>query len=53
MKMMIALQTPDARAKIVRAIVEESQRFRSGDRIELPMPALVASGRKPLSTPIR
>ena len=47
MDMMIKLQTPEARSNIERAITDEARAFSRGGSIELPMPALVASARKP------
>ena len=48
MEMMIKLQTPEAQTKIERAIAEGAEKFLVRGHIELPMPALVASARKPL-----
>ena len=48
MEMMIKLQTLEAQKKIEKAIVEGAEEFSAGGHIELPMPALVASGRKPV-----
>jgi secreted protein with Ig-like and vWFA domain len=40
-------QTPDAMDRIRRAIVEAAERYRKGDRIELPMAAVLTSGTRP------
>jgi len=40
-------QTPDAMDRIRRAIVEGAERYRKGDRIELPMAAVLTSGTRP------
>jgi len=47
MEMMIALQAPEARDRIVRSIVEGAERHRGPGGIVLAMPALVASGLAP------
>lgn len=44
--LMLALQTPRARARIERALIEGAERFRRGDRICFAFPAIVASGKK-------
>jgi SAM-dependent methyltransferase len=41
---LLRAQTPDAMAGIRRAIVEAAERYRTGDRIELPMAAVLTSG---------
>lgn len=50
MEMMIKLQTPEAQARIEAAIIEGARAFSVHGQIELPMPALIASGRKPPPT---
>lgn len=46
MEMILKLQTPEARERIHRAIVEGAENFRVGDQIEIPMPAVLASAEK-------
>ena len=40
----LRLQTPDALAAIRAAVRESVERYRAGDRIVLPMPAVLAAG---------
>jgi hypothetical protein len=40
-------QTDAARSAIRAALAEESSRFREGDRVIIPMPAVLTCGRKP------
>ncbi|HEY2865365.1 MAG TPA: class I SAM-dependent methyltransferase [Casimicrobiaceae bacterium] len=47
MEMILNLQTAQAREQIHRAIVEGAKRFRIRSEIEVPMPAVLASGEKP------
>ena len=47
LEMIISLQTPEARERIHRAILEGAARFRVGGDIEVPMPAVLASASKP------
>jgi len=42
---LLRAQTPDALVDIHTAIVEEASQYRRGDVIELPMPAVLTSGR--------
>jgi ubiquinone/menaquinone biosynthesis C-methylase UbiE len=42
----LRLQTPDALAAIRAAVRESVERYRAGDRIVLPMPAVLATGTK-------
>jgi SAM-dependent methyltransferase len=44
---LLRAQTPDALARIRRAIVEGAERYRKGDRIELPMAAVLTSAARP------
>jgi ubiquinone/menaquinone biosynthesis C-methylase UbiE len=44
---LLKMQTPDALAKIERAITERAEAFRIRDGIELPMPAILTSATKP------
>ncbi len=44
--MMIELQADPARARIRQAIVEGAEKFRTGALLEIPMPAVLASGAK-------
>ena len=46
LEMMIELQSVQARERIRQAIVEGAEKFRTGALIEIPMPAVVASGVK-------
>jgi SAM-dependent methyltransferase len=46
LKMMIELQNGRARERIRRAIVERAEKFRTGALLEIPMPAVLASGVK-------
>jgi SAM-dependent methyltransferase len=46
LQMMIELQDGRARERIRRAIVEGAEKFRTGALIEIPMPAVLASGVK-------
>jgi ubiquinone/menaquinone biosynthesis C-methylase UbiE len=50
MALLIEAQSPDARGAIERAIVEAGEQYRAGDGLVIPMPAVIASGRKPLGT---
>lgn len=43
---LLRAQAPEALFRIRRAIEDGAARYRSGDAIELPMPAVLASGRK-------
>jgi hypothetical protein len=45
--LLLAQQNPDALRCIEAAIVEGALAFRRGDRIHLPIPALLTMGRKP------
>lgn len=47
LELMLSLQTPEARERIHRAIAEGAERFRVGETIEIPIPAVLASGVKP------
>jgi SAM-dependent methyltransferase len=47
MEMILDRQTPEARERIHRAIVDGASEFRSSGRIEIPMPAVLASADKP------
>ena len=44
---LLNLQKPEALKSIQREIVTRAERFRKGDVIELPMPAVLASAVKP------
>jgi hypothetical protein len=44
--MILASQTAEARKRIDQAIIESAERFRVGGKIEIPMPAVLASGTK-------
>jgi len=44
---LLRAQTPEAMAKIRHAIVEGAEKYRKGDRIELPMAAVLTSGTRP------
>lgn len=46
LQMMIELQSVQARERICQAIVEGAERFRTGAQLEIPMPAVIASGVK-------
>jgi hypothetical protein len=46
LEMMIELQAEPARKRIRRAIVEGAEKFRTGTLLEIPMPAVLASGAK-------
>ncbi len=46
LEMMIELQEPRARERIRQAIVEGAEKFRTGTLLEIPMPAVMASGVK-------
>jgi SAM-dependent methyltransferase len=46
LEMMIELQAAPARGRIRQAIVEGAEKFRKGPLLEIPMPAVVASGVK-------
>ena len=46
MEMMIERQSVEAAQLIRQAIVQGAERFRTGDRLEIPMPAVLASGEK-------
>lgn len=50
LQMMIELQSAEARERIRQAIVEGTERYRSGAGLEIPMPALIASGAKPMAS---
>jgi hypothetical protein len=41
---LLRAQTPDAMARIRRAITEGAEAYHAGDAIELPMAAVVTSG---------
>ena len=43
----LRLQTPDALAAIRAVVRHEAEQHRTGDRIVLPMPAILAGGVKP------
>jgi hypothetical protein len=45
--MTIELQENRARKRICQAIVERAEKFRSAALLEIPMPAVLASGSKP------
>ncbi|HWP56721.1 MAG TPA: hypothetical protein VNL14_02410 [Candidatus Acidoferrales bacterium] len=45
--MILERQAPDARERIHRAIVSRAQQFRAGERIEIAIPALMATAVKP------
>ncbi|HET8647664.1 MAG TPA: methyltransferase type 11, partial [Vicinamibacteria bacterium] len=47
MQMILALQTAEARERIHQAIIEGTSRFEKAGRIEIPMPAVLASAHKP------
>jgi len=47
LEMILSLQTAEARERIHRAIVEGADRFRGGGKIEIPMPAVLASAARP------
>lgn len=47
MEMLLNLQAPEAREKVHQAIIEGATQLNNGERIEIPMPALLASARKP------
>jgi hypothetical protein len=44
LEMMIELQRPSHRERICQAIIDKAEGFRNGALLEIPMPALVASG---------
>jgi hypothetical protein len=44
---LLRAQTPDARQKIRQAMCEELKQYQKGSVVELPMPAILASGVKP------
>jgi SAM-dependent methyltransferase len=46
LEMMIELQSVPARERICQAIVEGAEKFRTGELLEIPMPAVVATGVK-------
>ena len=46
LEMMIELQDARARERIRQAILEGAEKFRTGARLEIPMPAVLASGVK-------
>jgi SAM-dependent methyltransferase len=46
LEMILSSQTERSRERIHRAIIEGVERFRSGGRIEIPMPAVLAVGEK-------
>jgi SAM-dependent methyltransferase len=46
LEMMIELQVDSARERIREAIVEGAEKFRTGTVLEIPMPAVLASGAK-------
>jgi hypothetical protein len=46
LEMIIELQNGPARERIRRAIVEGAEKFRTGALLEIPMPAVLASGVK-------
>jgi hypothetical protein len=46
MQMILALQTAGARERIHQAIVEGATRFEKAGRIEIAMPAVLASAHK-------
>jgi hypothetical protein len=47
LEMMIELQTAQARERIRQSIAEGAETFRTGARLEIPMPAVIASAVKP------
>lgn len=47
LEMILSFQTVGARKLIHRAIVEGAERFRGGGKIEIPMPAVLASAARP------
>jgi SAM-dependent methyltransferase len=47
LEMILSLQTAEARERIHRAIAEGAERFRARGKIEIPMPAVLASAEKP------
>jgi len=44
---LLRAQKPEALEKIRHAMRDESKQHQKGDAIELPMPAIMASGTKP------
>jgi SAM-dependent methyltransferase len=48
LEMLLSRQTAQARERIHQAIVEGAGRFRAGGKIEIPMPAVLATAAKPL-----
>jgi SAM-dependent methyltransferase len=46
LEMILSSQTAEARERIHRAIIEGAEHFRGGGNIEIPMPAVLASGTK-------
>ena len=46
MDMMIERQSAEAAQRVRQAIVEGAERFRTGELLEIPMPAVLASGEK-------
>ena len=47
LEMILSLQTAEARERIHRAIIEGAERFRARGKIEIPMPAVLASAARP------
>lgn len=47
LEMILSFQTAEARERIHRAIVEGAELFRGGGKIEIPMPAVLASAARP------
>jgi SAM-dependent methyltransferase len=47
LEMILSLQTREARERIHRAIIEGTERFGTGGKIEIPMPAVLASAERP------
>ncbi len=44
---LLRAQPPDARERIRAAVTEEAGRYRNGEFVELPMPAILAAARRP------
>lgn len=47
LEMILSLQTAEARERIHRSIVEGAERFRARGKMEIPMPAVLASAARP------
>ena len=50
LEMILSSQTAEARERIHRAIIEGAELFRVGGKIEIPMPAVLASATRALVT---